>query len=697
MKAKIILGIMLLAALAGHAQVFNCSAFVNTNTSCGVGGGVAGSGQAFKTVGSFNGATSSLSGGSVIIANSGITHFALTMMYQTAVTVTGFSTTFTFVPNGENIALSLNNCGPGNPGCGGGGTGFSYFGLQNFSSGASCEMDFYQEYGGNPFPINVFAMGFDSYGGNAGNSSTFTDSSVQLYQQNQSPCNPDPGGPVLNPYWGTNKVATSPVHFNSPSNSRGTTTGDTYSATVTYDGSTVTLSLFDVTAGGSCPGASCFTKTWSNVSIPSLVDGSTAYIGIGGSTGSAAPGNLIVKSWSYTVNPPTASPGSTATSGGSSTAANPTFSPVPGTYSSAQNVTITCPTTANSSPYYILGNGSLPLYPLGNNVGGAAVGAAYSGPINVASTNTLYASCAVNNNSNPGFLPSGVVQGTYTIGGGGPPTASTPTFSPAAGTYTGAQSVTLSTTSSGAIICVATNGATPQTNGGTSCLTGTLYSGPVSVSSTQTVKAVAGGSGFSDSSVGSAAYTIIAATPTFSPVAGTYTGTQSVALSATLGPTVCYTTNGSTPVPSGAGCSAGTLYSTAISVSVSETLKAVAGGTGLTNSSVGTAVYVINPTTANPVITLASGAYTLPTTTTITDSTGGAVISYCTTTYGGTCTPVTTYTTTLTISSPETICANAIASGQGLSGTVCNNYANTIPFNIQLGGNVRITGNVVIQ
>ena len=87
------------------------------------------------------------------------------------------------------------------------------------------------------------------------------------------------------------------------------------------------------------------------------------------------------------------------------------------------------------------------------------------------------------------------------------PQAATPTFSPVAGTYVGTQSVTISTSSAGAIICYNTTGA-PQTNGTTGCTVGTLYSGPVAVNSSETLYAVAGGTGYTDSTAGSASYTI---------------------------------------------------------------------------------------------------------------------------------------------------------------------------------------------
>ena len=77
-----------------------------------------------------------------------------------------------------------------------------------------------------------------------------------------------------------------------------------------------------------------------------------------------------------------------------------------------------------------------------------------------------------------------------------------PTFTPAAGAYASAQSVTIGTTTSGASIRYTTDGSTPTST------IGTLYSGPVSVASSLTLKAVAYAAGMADSAVGSAAYTI---------------------------------------------------------------------------------------------------------------------------------------------------------------------------------------------
>jgi cytochrome c peroxidase len=83
-----------------------------------------------------------------------------------------------------------------------------------------------------------------------------------------------------------------------------------------------------------------------------------------------------------------------------------------------------------------------------------------------------------------------------------PPQTAAPTFSPGGGTYTSAQSVTISSATSGASIRYTTDGSTP------SATVGTVYAGPVTISATTTLRAIAYASGLADSSVSSAAYTI---------------------------------------------------------------------------------------------------------------------------------------------------------------------------------------------
>ena len=79
------------------------------------------------------------------------------------------------------------------------------------------------------------------------------------------------------------------------------------------------------------------------------------------------------------------------------------------------------------------------------------------------------------------------------------------------------------------------------------------------------------------------------ATPTATPVAGTYEGSQSVTLaSATEGATIYYTDDGSTPT------SASTEYSGAVTVSATKTIKAIAVKEGMYDSAVLTAAYTIS-------------------------------------------------------------------------------------------------------
>jgi hypothetical protein len=84
-----------------------------------------------------------------------------------------------------------------------------------------------------------------------------------------------------------------------------------------------------------------------------------------------------------------------------------------------------------------------------------------------------------------------------------------------------------------------------------------------------------------------------AASPTFNPAPGTYPSAQTVSLSsATAGATIFYTTDGTTPT------TASTPYTGPIAVSVTTTIRAIATGTGFTNSAVASGTFTIqSPTT----------------------------------------------------------------------------------------------------
>ena len=90
---------------------------------------------------------------------------------------------------------------------------------------------------------------------------------------------------------------------------------------------------------------------------------------------------------------------------------------------------------------------------------------------------------------------------TYTTGSV-TPTCATPTFDPAAGTYTSAQNVTISSTTEGATIYYTTNGEDPTTSS-------SVYSSAINVSTNTTIKAIAVKEGNYNSAVATATYQIV--------------------------------------------------------------------------------------------------------------------------------------------------------------------------------------------
>ncbi len=249
------------------------------------------------------------------------------------------------------------------------------------------------------------------------------------------------------------------------------------------------------------------------------------------------------------------------------TVATPVISPAAGTYASAQSVTITCATSGAQIRYTT--DGSEP----------TTSSALYSAALTVSTTTTVKAKAFKSGMNN-----SATATAAYTIGT--TQTVATPVFSPAAGTYTSAQSVTITSATSGAEIRYTTDGSEPTTSS-------SLYTAPLTISTTTTVKAKAFKSGMTASATATAAYTISStqtvASPVFNPAGGTYTSTQSVTITcATSGAQIRYTTDGTEPTASSA------LYSAALTISSTTTVKAKAFVSGMTSSATISQTYTIN-------------------------------------------------------------------------------------------------------
>ncbi len=250
----------------------------------------------------------------------------------------------------------------------------------------------------------------------------------------------------------------------------------------------------------------------------------------------------------------------------------PVFYPAPGSYSSAQNITITCATPGALIRYTT--DGSDPL--------SSSSSSPYSAPVNISVTTTLKAAAKKEGNDD-----SAVTSGLYTI------KAAAPSFNPPAGSYSGAQQVVISTATEGASIYYTTDGTDPS-------VASNLYNGAITVSQSLVIKAIAVKTGLANSDIAPAAYTISqipAVNPvTFSPAGGSFIGgSQTITLScATAGAAIRYTLDGADP-----SSTSGTLYSAPFALSASVTVKAIAFKSGMLDSAVSSAIYRFVPKVNN--------------------------------------------------------------------------------------------------
>ncbi|WP_305768164.1 chitobiase/beta-hexosaminidase C-terminal domain-containing protein [Candidatus Epulonipiscium viviparus] len=284
----------------------------------------------------------------------------------------------------------------------------------------------------------------------------------------------------------------------------------------------------------------------------------------------------------------------------------------------------------------------------------------YTGPITVSTTTTLKAIA-----TKSGMEASSVMTAEYVISIA---KAEMPKVSIAAGEYTTAQSIELSTATADAQIYYTTDGTTPTASS-------KKYTGPITVSITTTLKAIATKSGMEASAVMTAEYVISIAKaemPKVSIAAGEYTTAQSIELStATADAQIYYTTDGTTPTTSSKK------YTGPITVSTTTMLKAIATKSGMEASSVMTAEYVISIAKAEmPKVSIAAGEYTTAQSVELSTATADAQIYY--TTDGTTPTASSKkYTGPITVSTTTTLKAIATKSGMEASAVMTAEYVIT--------------------
>lgn len=217
-----------------------------------------------------------------------------------------------------------------------------------------------------------------------------------------------------------------------------------------------------------------------------------------------------------------------------------------------------------------------------------------------------------------GWVPSALSSGTYTMKVG------TPGLSPGAGQYTAAQTVAVSEITSGATLRYTTTGVEPTPTDPVVAAGATV---PVSI--TSTLRVTGWRTGWTTSNTAIASYTFnfgTVATPLFTPAGGTYTSSQSVAISsATAGATIRYTLDGTDPTLRSP------VYTVPLVASAPTTIKAKAFKADWTASAVASASYSFNLGTVDiPTLIPPAGTYAAARTVTVSTTTPGATLHYTT-------------------------------------------------------------------
>ncbi len=250
------------------------------------------------------------------------------------------------------------------------------------------------------------------------------------------------------------------------------------------------------------------------------------------------------------------------------------------------------------------------------------------------------------------------------------PVAATPTFSPVAGVYHQPVTVQIADSTPGATIHYALHGASLS-------VYSPVYTKPIPIQSTTTVRAFAIAKGYADSGIETGKYTIDlppAATPQITPPGRVYFTPQEVQITdMTPGATIYYTTDGTTPTTAKSK-----VYGAPIPVTHTETIRAIADAENYNPSAVATAQYKIILDAVTPAFDPGSGSYSAPQSVGITDATPGAAIFF--TRDGTTPTPASTrYTGPIELPFSQYIqTLKAIAGGEGINSSAVASATYTI-------------------
>lgn len=277
--------------------------------------------------------------------------------------------------------------------------------------------------------------------------------------------------------------------------------------------------------------------------------------------------------------------------------APPSFSPTAGTYTSAQQVSINAP--AGATIRYTV-DGTEP----------SEVSAAYVAPVSVNTTTTLKA-----RGYRAGWTTSTVATAVYTL------QVPALVFTPDGGSSGAATTVTMTNTAPDVSIRYTTDGSEPRA-------TSPVYTSPIAVPATTTVRAVGFKGGWLPSPTKIASYRIVngtASAPLFDPAPGAYVAETLVRISAPGSDAVIrFTTDGTEPT------SRSPRYRWPLLLTSTTTLRAKAFRPDYNPSATTSGAYALDASgaVATPTLSPGGGEFKVAQTVTVSVATAGATIHY---------------------------------------------------------------------